>query len=290
MSDASVEAMNGPTFFDVNSVRLAVWERPGNGTPILFAHATGFHARCWNQTISRLPGRHCYAVDLRGHGESSKSDPPYYWSQFGRDIAALAHRAGWSGLVGAGHSMGGHSLTTASILAPDLFASLLLIDPVIMPSQFYGSAPAAPHYARKRRARWKSWQEMMEKFQDRPPFREWDPAVLQDYCQFGLLPAPDGDDFVLACPPDVEGSVYESCGLSEANLWNRLPEVSCPVTVVRAARAMSLDGPVRDMAASPTAVDLAFSFPHGRDLHTTHSHFIPMENPGLIADLLAGPI
>ena len=32
-------------------LRLAVWEWPGAGPPLLFAHATGFHGRMWDHII-----------------------------------------------------------------------------------------------------------------------------------------------------------------------------------------------------------------------------------------------
>jgi hypothetical protein len=72
----------------VNSIELALFDRPGECAPILFVHATGFHARCWDQVILGVPGRRCIAVDLRGHGRSSK-EPPHDWDALGRDIAAL---------------------------------------------------------------------------------------------------------------------------------------------------------------------------------------------------------
>ena len=54
---------NEPQFYNVNGVRLAVFERPGDGPPILFVHATGFHARCWNQVVARIPEWRCIAVE-----------------------------------------------------------------------------------------------------------------------------------------------------------------------------------------------------------------------------------
>src|SRR5215216_1345039 len=101
----------------VNGVELALFEWPGAGPPLLFAHAAGFHARCWDQVIGRLPGRHCYAVDLRGHGRSSKPPPPYDWRRFGEDVAALARALGLAGALGVGHSTGGHAVTLAAALA-----------------------------------------------------------------------------------------------------------------------------------------------------------------------------
>ena len=48
------------------------WGAPGPEPTIVLIHATGFHARCWDQVVKALPGRHVLALDLRGHGRSGK--------------------------------------------------------------------------------------------------------------------------------------------------------------------------------------------------------------------------
>ena len=151
-----IQALTGPQFFDINGARLAVWERAGAEPPILFAHATGFHAHCWSQIIGRIPSRRSIAFDMRGHGASSRPEPPYEWHKFGEDTAGLARALDLRGATGVGHSMGGHSLVMAAALVPEAFAELILIDPVIMPAALYTGRPREPHFARKRRDRWKS--------------------------------------------------------------------------------------------------------------------------------------
>ena len=128
--------------------------------------------------------------------------------------------------------------------------------------------------------------EMFESFVARQPFAAWDPAVLRDYCDYGLLPAPDGEGCVLACPPEVEASIYEHSTMPEANIYAEIARVEAPVLVVRSAREFT-PGPVMDMGASPTATDLAARFPHGHDVKVQWSHFIPMEAPEFTAGLIA---
>lgn len=278
--------INGPEYVRVAAGELAIWELPGGAPDIVLCHATGFHARCWDQVIRHLPGRRLIAVDMRGHGRSFKPDPPYSWRSFGEDVAELCRVLGLREAVGAGHSMGGHSVVLAAALAPEAFSSLVLIDPVIRPEEEYGRGPRAPHFARKRRNRWASPEEMFQRFADRDPFRRWDSAVLRDYCEYGLLSAPDGDGFVLACPPEVEASIYENSSAADANIYAEIARVATPVHVIRAARKRS-DSEVMDMMGSPTAPDLASRFRQGRDTKVEYSHFIPMEAPAWIADQIA---
>ncbi len=277
-----------PHFVDANGQRFAVFERPGAGRRAFFAHATGFHARSWNEILRRLPSDvHYYAVDLRGHGLSTKPDPPYSWSWFGEDVAALARVLELKDALGVGHSMGGHSLALASALAPEAFRDLVLLDPVIMPESYY-TGTRSGHYARKRRNRWPSPEVMFDSFKERPPFKDWDVAMLRDYCQWALLP--DGDDYVLACSPDVEGSIYENSGAPDANLYGVFGQVRANVTVVRSVRGrMTNDGPV-DMGASPCAADLATRFRNGREIPVEYSHFVPMEAPEFTAQVIAASV
>ena len=269
-------------YTDANTVTLALWEWPGDDPPLVFVHATGFHGRCWDEIITRINGRRCLAVDMRGHGRSDKPEPPYHWRAFGEDLAALLDMRGIRDAVGVGHSMGGHSVTLAAALMPGAFARLMLLDPVILsPERYIGPHPVE-HFAARRRNRWASPEEMIARFAPRPPFNRWQPAVLRDYCIYGLLPAPDDDGYVLACPPHIEADVYRHS--TDANIYNEINRVRVPVTVVRMGQPTTLD--TWNMNGSPTAPDLAMAFPDGRDIHIPeHTHFLPMEAPERVAQL-----
>ena len=262
---------------------LALWEWPGTGPAIFFCHATGFHARIWDQVIAALPGRHCYAIDARGHGHSSKPSPPYRWRNFGEDVAAIASELNLARAIGVGHSMGGHSVTLASALRPEAFSALLLLDPVIRDKNEYVGPWTQAQYVAKRRNRWASPQEMFDRFENRQPFDAWDRNVLRDYCDYGLLP--DGDGFVLACPPEIEAGIYENSPAPESNIYPEIARIQIPVHIVRAGKQLD---PANFMAQSPTAPGLAASFANATDLSDkAHSHFIPMEAPALTAQWIA---
>ena len=270
--------------FPVNGIEIALWEWPGEDPAVFFCHATGFHARCWDQVIAYLPGRHCYAIDARGHGHSSKPAPPYRWRNFGEDVAAVAAELNLSGAVGVGHSMGGHSAALAAALRPGAFSALLLLDPVIRAKGEYTGPWTQAQFVAKRRNRWESPQEMYARFENRPPFDSWDRSVLRDYCEYGLLR--EGDGFVLACPPEIEAGIYENSPAPESNIYAEIASIQIPVQIVRSGKERDR---ANFMGSSPTAPDLASSFAHATDLcDADHSHFIPMEAPALTAHWIAG--
>ena len=269
----------------VNGVDLQVYEWPADGPTIFLAHATGFHARCWDRVAERLPEFRCIALDMRGHGLSSKPEPPYPWRRFGEDVAALADRLGLEGAIGSGHSKGGYAVTLAAALRPGTFSKLLLIDPVILSREAYRmTPPEGEHFAARRRNEWASPEAMFESFASRPPFNLWDRDVLRDYCQYGLVPNPAGEGFVLACPPRIEAATY--AGSAGGDIYDEIATIDIPVRVLR-ARPRGTDSVMGDMSGSPTTPDLASHFRHAEDVPLPqYTHFIPMQDPGFIADEL----
>lgn len=265
------------------------WGNPSDQT-VLLVHATGFHARCWDQVVARLPDNvHVLAPDMRGHGRSDEV-PPYNWASFGRDLQAFATALEVQGAIGVGHSMGGHCITQLAGERPECFRELVLLDPVIFEPEAYltnsdqGFATAEEHPVARRREHWDSWQDMQASLAGKGTFGLWDPQVFADYCRHGVLAADDGVGVRLACPALVEASVY--LGSSETDVHQLIPNIDMPVTVLRAPPRDP--GSVElDFSKSPTVPDLASRFPQAQDVLLEElTHFIPMQAPQLVADYI----
>jgi pimeloyl-ACP methyl ester carboxylesterase len=268
-----------------DDVGLALFEWPGTAPTTLFVHATGFHARCWDGVIRALPAPHALAVDLRAHGRSERQ-PPYDWETFGNDLLALVRELDLRDLVAVGHSMGGYCVAYAAALEPERFRSLVLVDPVIFDPEILKQRQAQDGHpraasVRRRKNDFASPEAMFERFRTREPYSRWREDVLRDYCVHGLLPAPEGEGYTLACPPDVEASIYEMS--SSQVIGGLLPRIQAPVTVLR-ARERDASEAFPSFDASPTWRELAAQLPKGRDVYLPEqSHFLPMEAPELVA-------
>ncbi|QFU75277.1 alpha/beta hydrolase [Halioglobus maricola] len=275
---------------DIGDVELAVTEWPGSGHPVLLLHATGFHSRCWNQVVSRLPGQHIYAVDLRHHGRSG-SIGEVDWNVLSEDIIKLVRRLDLSNVIGVGHSIGGYLIARAAAALPDHFREILLIDPVItapetykVAQEFSASFSAKDHPVSRRKNQWQDANEMFSRFANKEPFSTWDRDVLRDYCDYALHPESEEEYRQLACDPLNEASVYVSQAYSDAVLED-LPKLRLPITLLR-AEYKGID--LTDLAGSPTWPELAQSLANCEEVYLPEmNHFIPMQDPALVAEHIA---
>lgn len=264
------------------------WGNPSKQT-IFMLHATGFHARCWDQVIAHLlPDYHIIAADHRGHGRSAKPQNLSDWSIQARDIGRLIAYLNIDNIIGVGHSMGGNALVQVCAAYPQYFARLLLVDPTIMAQGAYqktadlSQIDASLHPVSRRRNVWETADEMFEHFTNRMPYCLWQKQVLRDYCDYGLL-ADESGALKLACPPILEASVY--MGFNCVDPYPSVDKVACDVHILRAPGLQA--GGEMDFTVSPTWDGLAGRFANGRETYLPDlTHFMPMQNPALIAELI----
>lgn len=274
---------------ELADITLQVAEWPGSGDPVLLLHATGFHSRCWDGIARRLADARLYAVDLRFHGGSERSGE-VNWQLMADDIEQLLLKLDLRKVVGVGHSIGGYLLAFAAARQRGRFKHLVLIDPVIFPRQQYVDRYAHPegfdparNPALKRKNQWRDAGEMYRRFHNRPPFDRWQAQILRDYCEHALREVPGESELQLACDPLHEAAIYVSQKGNEV-IYDLLPRLTLPVTLLRAAPDPEN---FYNFAASPTWPGLADALPDAREIYLPGmSHFIPMEDPDLVAGVI----
>lgn len=243
-----------------------------------------------------LGDRHVISLDQRGHGRSSK-DGPVPWIEYGRDLAAFIEALDLHDIVLAGHSMGGYCVAYALSQVAERVQRALLIDPVIFAPELYQSGKnkhesllndANEHPVARRRNHFVDAAAMYDNFVGRGSYASWTHEALRDYCEWGLLPDEENGGYKLACPPHIEASIYTASQDSPLNL--ALDEIRVPVTVLR-AQQRDEDSTTLDFTKSPTWAGLANQFGMGRDVYLPEmTHFIPMQDPELVAQYLLGKL
>lgn len=258
-----------------DGVRVALHDLGGEGDPLLFLHATGFHGRCYQQIADRLHDRfHVWAPDLRGHGDTETPDMALPWRGMADDALAVIDALGIDGpLYACGHSMGGATVIASAVRRPGVFRAAWLFEPILFPAQHETTSRENPLAvgARRRRHDFGSIDEVIERYTGKGPFVDVDPAALRDYVVHGFRTTADG--VTLKTTGENEARTFEGIDLT---IFDHLGAVDIPVTVVGSG-----DG----MPPAEIAPMVAAALPNGTlTPWPDHTHFGPFEDPARAAE------
>lgn len=261
-----------------DGVNVALHDLGGDGPPLVFVHATGFHGNCYRQIARRLHDvRHCWAPDLRGHGDSNvPADDRFAWAGMAEDLCAvLDHMKIDQPIDFVGHSMGGATILMAELNRPGTIRTAWLFEPIVFPpiDAVATADESMPHHrsdlavgARKRRAVFDSYEAAIERYGSRPPFDAVDPDVLADYVRYGFEPHPDG--VTLKCLPTSEAATFDN---TDRGLLPRVAAVDAAITVIG-----STDGQPPALIAPTIAAELPGAH---FDEWEGETHFGPFTDP-----------
>jgi pimeloyl-ACP methyl ester carboxylesterase len=180
-----------------------------------------------------------------------------------------------SSLVGVGHSCGGAVIARAAALAPDLFSSVILIEPIIFPPPFGRVNIPLARAAQRRRNRFPSREAAYERFVS-GPMATWQPDALAAYVDFGFID--DGNGVAIKCAPAVEADVFREG--ANHNTWDLVPDISVPVTIVSGESSETHTQPFLDALGGQFADPTMVAVPGT-------GHFLPMERPDAVAAIVA---
>jgi pimeloyl-ACP methyl ester carboxylesterase len=107
---------------------VAYVDLPGDGTPVLMVHGIGSSADTWGDVPSRLSaqGIRVVALDLPGHGESSKGPGDYSLGSLASTLRDLLDELAIDRAHLVGHSLGGGVSMQFAYQFPDRMASIVL--------------------------------------------------------------------------------------------------------------------------------------------------------------------
>ena len=254
---------------------------------IVFSHANGFNARTYRTILEPLTDSlRVLMVDQRGHGLSrlpaDASKPRDSWRDVGEDLTAVIDALDLENAILTGHSMGGASSLMAAAARPGRVRALALFDPVIMSPtlladmdrESMNDSPLAVG-ARKRRPSFASKAAALEAYRGRGAFRTWSEAMLVDYIEDGFAETPDGD-VALTCAPAWEASNFTAQGHEP---YAAFDAINMPIRILRAEQGSTcrLEGPEPILTRSgKVKVEVVAGT----------SHFLPMERPDLVVEVL----
>jgi haloacetate dehalogenase len=153
----------------LNHIELSYLDWQTDGEPVLLLHGLADHALVWLAVGDQLAkSHHPVAVDMRGHGDSSKPDSGYDFDTVMNDLMQLMDHLGWSAAHIIGHSWSGKVATYWATRQPERFLSMVLVDPIFvygMPGIFRLTFPL--------------FYGTLSFLKGMGPFKDWDAAIPQ---------------------------------------------------------------------------------------------------------------
>lgn len=185
---------------------------------IHFAHANGFPARTYNKLFSFLEP-HIEVRYLERHGHDPAFPVTDGWAELKDELIADIERRYTGPVVGVGHSLGGILHFLAAIERPEIYKQIILLDAPIISRLSSGGLWALKtlklidryspsQMTRFRRNLWESREEALEHFAEKAKFAAFDPEVLRDYVEYGIVPVEQG--FELFFQRRVEARIYRT--------------------------------------------------------------------------------
>jgi sigma-B regulation protein RsbQ len=96
---------------------------------LVFVHGWSCDRTYWDRQMEHFAARYqVVAIDLAGHGESSRDREAWTMSRFGEDVVAVVEGLELGRLVLIGHSMGGDVIVEAGLRLPERVAGLVWVD------------------------------------------------------------------------------------------------------------------------------------------------------------------
>lgn len=218
----------------------------GEGQTLHFAAANGYPPGAYRAFLEPFAQSHEIVASLHRPLWETPPDIESFnsWDVLGDDLTQLVGQMSQP-VISVGHSMGTATILMAAVQRPELFKSLVLIEPVLVPRRYLyalgffrrfspGTIPLVKRTL-ARVERFGSRQEAFDHYRPKSVFRQISDEVLWDYIEHGMRQLPSGE-FTLAYGKDWEARCYTLVH----NLWRLLPQLRVPTLAIRAAGSNTL--------------------------------------------------
>ncbi|OKH22191.1 alpha/beta hydrolase [Hydrococcus rivularis NIES-593] len=208
---------------DLSDIQLSYLEWNSGKEPLILLHGLADCALVWSSLGDYLaPNYHIIAPDLRGHGDSSKPENNYLFSDFIADLEALMKHLGWSSTHVLAHSWSAKLLTIWARQYPERFQSLILVDPFFIgkiPSWFKITFPILYRVLPflKIMGPFSSYEEAERLAHQLKQYRDWTPLQKQVF-QASIEQKSDGtwgSKFVVQARDRIFEEVMQVAGLTQ---------------------------------------------------------------------------
>lgn len=211
----------------------------GEGEVIHLAHANGFPPKAYQQLINELtPHYHVIGMKARPLWPNSQHNELKTWRQGADDLIAFLDQQKLTNVIGIGHSFGAVCSVVAANKRPDLFKTLILIEPVVLPKWYYALSVLPRFVVKKlnplvkktleRTDTWTDRQRVFESFRNKKVFSRMSDEALWDYVNSATSESESGHVF-LNYSKYWEAQIF----LTVVNPWKELRQLKHPFLAIR---------------------------------------------------------
>lgn len=252
--------------------------------PILhFAHANGVPSACYRKLLNELS--HDYqVVTIPQIGTDARFPVDNHWQSLMEQVAASIRRqSGGEPVAVVGHSLGALTSYMAAHHYPELFKSLVMLDPplqngfaayALQLAKLLGRdenlTPAGK--SKTRREFWESRTEAAVNLRPKKLFKAFDADCFADYIQYGLTDYEGG--VKLTIPVETEVAIFRTVPSNPWRYWRQL-QVPAAIVVGKDSPFASTGSPERLTRQQPVKL-----------VYTEGGHMFPLEKPLATADLV----
>ena len=263
---------------------IHIYDTATVGKPVIcLAHGNGFPPEMYIPLI-RAIGSDYHSVCLPSRPWWENSDPDAFtgWEMLADDLIAGIKAHDLAPVIGIGHSMGGVAMMIAAVRQPELFHSVIMLDPVFMPrfwlrfiriAKPFGYRPLKQliNRALKRQRQWNSLEDAYQRFRQRSLFARCSDEVVCLYVEGMTRPSENG--IALAYLPEWEAAIFSHIPLYE---WRYPPKLTVPALIIGGAKS--------DTFLSPAIKLWRRMRPDIRvEIISESGHLVPMEEPDTVA-------
>ena len=255
----------------------------GNGPLLHFGHANGYPPAAYQSFLRPLTQQYrVKAMHWRPLWPGSEPEALKSWSELSDDFLDWLEAEVSEPVIGAGHSLGAVVTLLAAAKRPELFSSLILIEPVFLPPKLLWLLRFFPDFLMqrfhplipqtlRRRTQWKSTEEMFASFRQKQVFSEISDKVLREFVEAAVRSVEDGQ-VELVYSKEWEARIYAL----PPQVWQALESLPFPVTGFRATH---------------TDTVLPSAWEHWKQLRPQDrlveipdtTHLVPLETPEALA-------
>ncbi|OQX97246.1 MAG: hypothetical protein B6I20_13035 [Bacteroidetes bacterium 4572_117] len=256
------------------------------GVPAHFYGANGFPLGTYSKFLKQLSSKfHLTCLSFRACWPNiGKAPRQTNWEQYADDLIVFLDQHYNEPIVAIGHSQGATATIIAASKRPDLFKSLILIEPASVTQIISKILKFTPYFykitqqpfkgALEKTNIWESREAFFEHFRKNKAYKRINDKVLEDFAEFGLNPTENGK-FTLTFSSEWELSNY----LLAPSIWKYLQKIKIPIQVIAGKPSLFFSKKLREKweQISPNS---------SVEANEEYGHLFPLEAPEICAKMI----